>query len=68
MKEFNEHAFVWALTARVEDARQFAMYFRPEYLRSKPLGKVLEVLFDFVKENSIPPSTRTIKELLQSEV
>lgn len=68
MKEFNEHAFVWALTARVEDARQFAMYFRPEYLRTKPLGKVLEVLFDFVKENSIPPSTRTIRELLEAEV
>lgn len=66
-EEFDEKVFIWALTQRSASVKQFAGYFKAEWLRTAPLRKIYDVIVQFTKENGQPPGFKTIKSILTEE-
>jgi hypothetical protein len=65
VKQFDEKAFIVALTERDEDAREFAKKFNPQWLADADLQPIMRAIFDFRKEKGISPSLRVLHDYLE---
>lgn len=61
---FDEFTFIKGLTERPYDAQRFSQFFEPSWLETAALRPVLREIFEFTTKKAIPPSIKTIRELL----
>ena len=64
---FDEAIFIRALTERPESARSMSRTFEIEWLEIAEYRPILQSIFDFIKEKSIPPSISTLREIFKSK-
>lgn len=64
-QKFDEGVFLYALSARLEDARRFSQIFRPSWLRNASYVPILEEIYLFTKTHGIPPSLNTLGKIFE---
>jgi replicative DNA helicase len=67
MPQFDEHAFIYALTSRPEDCRRFSGHFLPEWLNDSTLIPICREVFDFLRGHGTPPSIHTLRSALKDK-
>ncbi len=64
---FDERAFLYALTSRPEDARKFAVSFKPSWLHTTEYIPILAEIFAFVRKHGEQPSVPTLHEVFKDK-
>ena len=67
MTNFDEKAFLYALAARPEDAKRFAVTFKPEWLHTTEYIPVLAELYAFTRKHGSQPSISTLHEIFKDK-
>jgi replicative DNA helicase len=67
MSNFDERTFLYALTARPEDARKFAVSFKPGWLHTTEYVPILAEIFAFVRKHGEQPSVPTLHEIFKDK-
>jgi hypothetical protein len=66
-QRFDEGTFVTALTMREEDAKRFSQIFHPSWLKNRELEPILQEIYSFTKEYSVPPTLETLSTVLHDK-
>ena len=64
---FDEGIFLRSLTERPESARQMSRTFEIDWLETAEYRPILQSVFDFIKEKSIPPSISTLRDIFKGK-
>ncbi len=67
MTNFDEKAFLYALAARPEDAKRFAVTFKPEWLHTTEYIPILAELYAFTRKHGQQPSISTLHEIFKDK-
>ena len=64
---FDEKAFIYALTTRPEDARKFATSFKPSWLHTTEYVPILAEIFAFTRAHGEQPSIPTLHKIFKDK-
>ncbi|KKL73702.1 hypothetical protein LCGC14_2072260 [marine sediment metagenome] len=67
METFNEKAFIFALSSRPEDAKRFAVTFKPSWLNNTEFVPILAELYAFTRKHGEPPSISTLHTVFKDK-
>ena len=64
---FDEEAFIFALASRPEDAKRFAVTFKPEWLHTTEYIPILAELYAFTRKHGSQPSIHTLHDIFRDK-
>lgn len=67
MTDFDELLFIRSLMDRPADAKRYSQYMKPEWLKTVEYRILLDKVYDFTKQYSIPPSVETLRKVFIEE-
>lgn len=64
---FREDVFIWAILNRPETAKIMTQIFRPEWLETAEYQPILQEIYNFIDEYTIPPSIDVLHEIFRDK-